>query len=166
MADLDLDTLDPGIRRTVAWLRSLGFDTTDSGDGVAKPTGGDECAEATPHVYMRIEYRMLFSSVERLMGNVEHVLGVKVVPHGHEGGVWLQATYDPGDGSTVMSLHGVDDSMLPPKLRAHPSHKFGTPTAEEPMAEGCGACACLPGDDEADLPCEPPLGLAGPRPTG
>lgn len=35
---------DPGIRRVVAWLRERGFKTTDSGDGVTKPSAGDDDA--------------------------------------------------------------------------------------------------------------------------
>lgn len=37
--DLDPSALDPGIRRTILWLRARGFNTTDSGDGVSKDRG-------------------------------------------------------------------------------------------------------------------------------
>lgn len=44
----DLNHLDPGIAETVWLLRSCGFDTTDSGDGVSKPP--DERSMDFPHV--------------------------------------------------------------------------------------------------------------------
>lgn len=35
--DLDYESLDPGIREHVRKVRALGYETTDSGDGVSKP---------------------------------------------------------------------------------------------------------------------------------
>lgn len=50
--------------------------------------------------------------------------------------------------------------VVPPD---HPSHQFPTveeraamPERDRPFAEGCGGCACLPGDDVAREPCDPP----------
>ncbi len=159
--ELDLDTLDPGIRRTVAWLRGLGFATTDSGDGVSKfkpdsPYFDGEGLCDFPHVAIVPALpRSVVSMKECAIGLKELLEGIGVTV---EQGM-IEASYDPASGGTLVLLTNVDDSMLPAKLRAHPSHKFGTPTDDEPMAEGCGACACLPGDDEADLPCEPPREL-------
>lgn len=45
-ADFDPSELDPGIRDLVVHLRSHGFDTRDSGDGVSKGDRG----QAWPHV--------------------------------------------------------------------------------------------------------------------
>lgn len=45
---VDLDELDPGIRRVVALLNSRGWVTTDSGDGVTKEPGPDVIP--MPHV--------------------------------------------------------------------------------------------------------------------
>ena len=44
--------LDPGIRDLVVYLRSCGFETTDSGDGVSKPD--DERVFQVPHIVARI----------------------------------------------------------------------------------------------------------------
>lgn len=46
--EVALDALDPGIRNVVSFLRSRGFETTDSGDGVSKPA--DERVFEVPHV--------------------------------------------------------------------------------------------------------------------
>ena len=58
--------LDPGIRKMVKWMRQLGYDTTDSGDGVSKfnklaahPNDPDEAPEGvidTPHVIIQLDY--------------------------------------------------------------------------------------------------------------
>lgn len=52
--------------------------------------------------------------------------------------------------------------VVPP---VHASHAF--PTAAErhadPMAEGCGGCAALPGDEEALEPCAPPVAFWTPE---
>ncbi len=54
----------------------------------------------------------------------------------------------------------IDPDHVPPD---HPSHAFPTPEQvaamperDQPFAEGCGNCGCLPGDEEARLPCSPP----------
>lgn len=42
----------------------------------------------------------------------------------------------------------------------HPSHDFDDAAREaDPMAEGCGRCACLPNDPESFAPCDPPKPL-------
>jgi len=50
---IDFSLLDPGIRRTVAWLRGLGFETTDSGDGVSKHRPIESPAEMVRREYPR-----------------------------------------------------------------------------------------------------------------
>ena len=43
MQPLDLNTINPKMRRLVGWLRSKGFETTDSGDGHTNADNGGDC---------------------------------------------------------------------------------------------------------------------------
>lgn len=58
------DALDPGIRDVVVLLRSNGFDTTDSGDGVSKPPEGR--VFDFPHVAVVTSPALLVFEAERL----------------------------------------------------------------------------------------------------
>lgn len=103
--------LDPGIRRTVTWLRSLGFETTDSGDGASK-VGEMECAVDFPHVHMLgTTFGGLIDTAKRL----REACRSANLPI--ESGT-IQATYDPFDGSAVVSLYGIDDAKIGPALDA------------------------------------------------
>jgi len=101
MADFNPDDLDPGIRATVLWLRSQGFDTRDSGDGETK-VGAVECALEVPHVAIVTTRDQLLDETDRLAGLVRE-LGVEVSPLGGDG-VEIQAGYDPGDGSATILI--------------------------------------------------------------
>ncbi len=114
--DLDLSTLDPGIRDTVRRLRDAGFHTTDSGDGVTKLSGPDamECAIAVPNVVIVCDEWDLRKEARRLMGFLADA-GIAIVPLQPDGsGVSIQASYDPADGSAVIMLTGLSDGMWAP----------------------------------------------------
>lgn len=105
--------LDPGIRRTVAWLRDHGFDTTDSGDGVTKLETGvmdPEDVLDVPHVVMVTEPDELVTWAKRLAHELS-ARGIDLVPEGR-GEPTLSASYDPANGSSVLILYGVNDEML------------------------------------------------------
>ncbi len=108
--------LNPGIRRTVAWLRERGFDTCDSGDGA---THEHPCDRPYPYVAMRTLPVRLVTEAHRLVAELARV-GVPVLsmghafdPDGRPTGVAIQASYDPGDGVAVLDLVGLDDARLP-----------------------------------------------------
>lgn len=67
---IDYDELDPGIRDIVKMLREQGFETTDSGDGVAKFQQESKyygCApEPYPHVYCHTEPDDIVVEAEKL----------------------------------------------------------------------------------------------------
>lgn len=120
MDDLNYDELDPGIRRTVRWLRSLGYETCDSGDGKTKPAQGltwEDCVRDMAHVCISHPHggHSLPRAAEVLLQRLE-AIGIRVGPIGHEidGMASIQATYDPATGSSILDLMGLDDSMLPP----------------------------------------------------
>lgn len=118
--EVDYAALAPGIRRTVRWLRSLGYETTDSGDGKANQAAGMTCAEpwgGVPMVAMVLHGAplMVFHEANYLY----HTLGqFDLVGPAAPGEV--QLTYSPGDGTTVLLLTGVDDDLLPPHLGLSP----------------------------------------------
>jgi hypothetical protein len=113
-----LNDLDPGIRRTVAWLQSNGFRTTDSGDGVAKFQDGDpmEGAQDFPHVVCMATASTLCAEALRMMHAVAG-LGVTVVQNGRRepGQAEVHASMDPVDGSAIVILVGVGDADLFPE---------------------------------------------------
>ncbi len=106
------DPLDPGIEKTVLWLREHGFDTTDSGDGKAtaryyadQPV--EESASAMhfccaildfPHVAIRVESHELSTKADSLF-LLLHARGV-------------ECGYNPADGVAYIFLSGVDDALL------------------------------------------------------
>lgn len=101
------EDLDPGVRRTVAWLRALGFVTTDSGDGVSKAEAIAEGeAMEFPHVVMVSTPEALHQDATMLLVRLQEA---SVDPDAFQ----IEATYDPFRGSAIILLSGVNDSMLP-----------------------------------------------------
>ncbi|HEU4727721.1 MAG TPA: hypothetical protein VFT22_07525 [Kofleriaceae bacterium] len=100
------DELDDGIRETVRWLWSLGFQTTDSGDG-RRQGAKAEMAEAldVPHVFMVCAPEDMIADADRL--------GREVIARGVTGETLsLEATYFPLGGIGVIQLIGIDDQAL------------------------------------------------------
>jgi len=96
---IDLSKLDPGIRNFVAFLRSKGFNTTDSGDGKSKPL--DEETLPWPHVFITCAPEALQEVAQRLASAMTSA-GLTVEPGD------IQGTYDPAQPTTaVIAL--VDD---------------------------------------------------------
>ena len=105
--DIDYDELNPGIRETVRWLRSLDFDTVDSGDG---ETHEYECDRDEPYVVVRCHGLLLCGEADRLARALRH-RGIDLSPV-YEGPVYIQASYDPANEIAVIELVGVKDDML------------------------------------------------------
>lgn len=116
--------LTPGIRGTVLWLRSLGFRTTDSGDGTVNPGAGMEGAWDIPHVIMEVPPDRMLVEADRLHALVEALgLPLSQVPMEEGSGqmvpAWqVEAHYAPGDGTAVLLLTGVDDAVLATRGRS------------------------------------------------
>jgi hypothetical protein len=107
MDDLDYETLDPGIRKVVRWLRENGFHTTDSGDGVTKRDMA--CAFDMPNVAMTTESKYeLFDEADRLWRMLKRRLPERMHVEIH-----IEASYDPMDESCVILLLRLHDGMLP-----------------------------------------------------
>jgi hypothetical protein len=109
--DIDYSALTPGIRRTVALVRSWGFDTTDSGDGVTNVQAGMEGAMTVPNVYMAVLPSCLIAETDRLLRELFNV-GVDMDAQGPDNAPCIQAMYDPCSNSAGILLMGVDDAQL------------------------------------------------------
>ena len=91
---LDYNTLDPGIREVVRGLVSLGYDTTDSGDGVSKADMG--CALPFRHVVAMLpstvtELHHAVWFAEQMRGHIEQITGTEwmvEVGYSTHGGSW------------------------------------------------------------------------------
>lgn len=111
---LDYETLNPGIRETVRWLReTLGFYTVDSGDGVTQEF---ECDRGYPYVTIIVDTSAwdVREVANVLAGLVYNTHGHKVTPQG-QAGPSVQVSYDPSNRMTVLELMDFDDSMLKPR---------------------------------------------------
>lgn len=103
MDDIDYESLDVGIRETVRWVRTLGLNTCDSGDGVSKLDSMDGVL-TVPHVAaistrseMYYHCGILWSALEKL--------GLQELAQ-------VQGTYSPSDEQCVITLIGVSDASL------------------------------------------------------
>lgn len=103
-----IEGLDPGIRQTVEWLRSHGFETTDSGDGVSKQDM--ECALGIPNVFMRVTPDSMVDEALRLL----ILLQGRGINFHADNEASISASFDPADGTAILSLLGVDDTQLFP----------------------------------------------------
>jgi len=113
------DDINPGILRTVQWLRSHGYETCDSGDGV---THLAKCDRDHPYVVMRVAADVLAKRADELVALLNRA-GLKVVSvtygFDEDGGSLapcIQASYDPVDGIALIDLMGVSDALLPANL--------------------------------------------------
>jgi len=118
------DLLDPGIRETVRRLRAWGFVTTDSGDGVTKLAQGwspDEVLDV-PHVFMQVANGNTIEN--EATGLLELLRGAGVPMESQTAAIiaredggplygWIDAMFDPVEGTALIGLLGVDDSMWP-----------------------------------------------------
>lgn len=102
MDTLDYNLIQPRMRQTVRWLRSMGFDTCDSGDGVTNVEAGMEDALEMPHVMMTVKKANMIYEADRLY---HACLETKI--HGK-----IEASYDPEDESAIIILYDVTDEML------------------------------------------------------
>lgn len=115
MKEIDYDALDPGIRETVRWMRSHGFETTDSGDGVTKLAAGwsrDEVLDV-PHVHARVDPFDLVRQADRLVSLVNGEGPGRLGLPFESGQLWsVEASYHPVQSVAVLSLIGVNDDAI------------------------------------------------------
>lgn len=116
--DIDYSKLDSGIRDTVRWLRSAGFDTCDSGDGATKQPDPDWGVRPCPHVIIDVHPHELVDEcgrLSRLLGSI----GIPTLSASLQNpdGPIIQGVYQYAEGMAFIELVNVHDEMLPQELR-------------------------------------------------
>lgn len=120
--DTPIEEMNPGIRKTVQWLRDNGFRTCDSGDGV---THECECDRDQAYVVIRVEPYEMAAEADRLMKLLDG-MGVSLadayeaVGDAYAAGTlgekmdypFLQADYNPVNGIATLDLACVSDAVL------------------------------------------------------
>lgn len=109
MTTMDLNKVRPGIRLTVEWLESHGFDVEESGDGKS----GDPEDVDVPYVSMKVadsstlivESRRLYSLLSSRGIRITTDLDDDVSP-------CLYAAFEPSSDHAVIDLVNVDDDLL------------------------------------------------------
>lgn len=109
---LDAESLTPGIRRTVLLLRSWGYETCDSGDGVTNVAAGMEGARDYPHVVIRLKDACWLADAAHYLARKLHAYGVGTGAVG-SGKPAIQVSYDPEIKLALMEVIDLDDSKLP-----------------------------------------------------
>lgn len=111
MAAPNYDELDPGIREVVRFLNEAGFTTTDSGDGVSK-TDPDGCHLDIANVHLIVSTAEAVAESHKVSDLFEGC-GVMFSPaHPDAPEPSIQLTYNPHDGVAIVSVYGLDDSLL------------------------------------------------------
>ena len=91
---MNIEELDPGIRRHVLSLRDAGFETTDSGDGISKLGGpGEGCMLDAPNI------AIVLPAVDCL---IEEALGAQRVLDEIEDGWRVEACWSTYDRVPVL----------------------------------------------------------------
>ncbi len=100
LAAAPCSALNPGIVKTVEWLQSKGFRTTDSGDGKTRDFA---CDQPTPYVHMLSEPSKMVSEADRLIQEL-HRIGIEIEPLPEDGGPSIEAVYMPATQYAVITL--------------------------------------------------------------
>ena len=110
--------MNPGILETVKLLRSMDYNTTDSGDG---QTHHCECDLPIPYVHIVVpEGEDMVEASRYLRDLIEMHAGAHIwdrsIPNPEEFGEpvnpTIQATYDPHTNTAIISMFGVCDADL------------------------------------------------------
>lgn len=114
--------LDPGITRTVVWLRGHGFMTTDSGDGKTKFEKGwteDDGVLPYPHVAINVSPENLIAETRRLKMLLESEHGIIVEPTPPEppDPPQIDSWFSVASETAMIELQHVNDSMLTDESR-------------------------------------------------
>ena len=101
---MNYDELNPGIRKTVKLLNSVGWKTCDSGDG---ETHDYECDRDAGYVVVVSTPQNVIHDSDLIHGFLESY-GVTFSPEDTS----IQANYSPVDGYAFVDIHNIHDRML------------------------------------------------------
>ena len=108
VTNLDYDQLDPGIRKTVRWLRSLGYETTDSGDGRSKDLSDTDNLDV-PHVAIALPDQCKPAPFgDRIWREIQMFFDDGEAPDA----VHVEVSYSARDQRWIVMVYGLDDAML------------------------------------------------------
>jgi hypothetical protein len=103
------DELNPGIVKMVELINSMGFRTTDSGDG---ETHDHECDRDVGYVVVVLRAdQKLHESADTIARKLME-RGVKLATPGSAEGTLIHSSYSPNDGVRLVDIHNVHDRML------------------------------------------------------
>lgn len=100
-----INEIQPTMRKIVNILTALGYQTTDSGDGVLNVEAGMEEALEVPHVMMVVETDNLINEAEKL----HEYIATRVKPSCD---FYCEIAYSTADKKCVLMLMGVRDEDL------------------------------------------------------
>ena len=101
-----VEDLNPGIAETVTWLNSLGYETTDSGDGGTHSYG---CDRDGPYVVIRVAAIDLVPRTNSVYNAILTHLCAEDAPH------WLniEGVYQPSLGNmALIDINGISDARM------------------------------------------------------
>jgi hypothetical protein len=107
-----LRALNPGIRKVVAMLRGLGFQTTSSGDG---KTHECVCDLDRPFVTIRVSKPKRLARTAKRLATIIRDLGYELGEWTEDGeplGIVIEASYFIEIDEAYIQLIGLDDAML------------------------------------------------------
>lgn len=103
------DELNPGIVKAVELINSMGFRTTDSGDG---ETHDYECDRDVGYVVVVLrDDQPLERSANRIALGLRGQ-GVELAAPGSAEGTMITASYSPHDGFRLVDISNIHDRML------------------------------------------------------
>lgn len=105
---IDYEKLNPGIRKTVKLLNECGFRTVDSGDGQTREF---ECDRPRGYVVVRASPFDLVSDAKQILLILKK-FGVEVGPVGDDELTYIQASFDPADGTAIIDISNIHDLLL------------------------------------------------------
>lgn len=105
MSSFDIKQVDPGVRKLVRFLRSNGYNTTDSGDGVSKED--IEGALDIPHVFMTVDADEGVRRADKLRRLLIDSFGIESCQDSV-----VEFSYNPDDLVGVLSLYYLDDRLF------------------------------------------------------
>lgn len=109
MTTMDLSKVRPGIRLTVEWLATHGFEVEESGDG---KSADPEDAEV-PYVSMRVTNSEALVSESRRLYTLLASRGIRVTADlDDDVSPCLYAAFEPASDHAVIDLVNVDDDLL------------------------------------------------------
>ena len=109
LPEIDPALIQPTMRRVVWWLRSLDFETTDSGDGVTNGRAGMEGTIEFPHVFCEVDPNLGVTEARRLLMECKRA-GLPLET------LRVEFSYNPGDEVGLVALYEITDAELPATL--------------------------------------------------